>query len=299
MDGNGPSRYTLDVSKMQMFFMDYSWYGAGTIRWGLRGADGRVTYVHKAPNNNLNYEAYLRSGNLPARYQTITQPPYTQLSSSLSISETSMSVISTVGFPISGTLSIRSGSVYEYINYAGTGSTTFNNLTRGKIGNVSNALTTTVAVGSNSVVVSSATNLQVGQRVFSTSSAFPDGTFITAINGTTLTLSQAALIANPTIQCTPMGSANSSSFTFATLDPTIVELAYPTFAPSLSHWGTSVIMDGNFDDDKSLLFTYGQTVSSSLAVNQTRELFSILVSPYVVNGIHATFDSFELVHGKK
>ena len=163
MDGNGPSGYVLDLSKMQMFFIDYSWYGAGTIRWGLRGLDGRVTYVHKAPNNNLNYEAYLRSGNLPARYQTITQPPYTQLSASLGAASSSLSVISTNGFPSIGTLSIRSGSLYEYVNYSGTGSTTFNNLVRGQAGA---SPTSTIAVGSNSAVVSSATGLQIGQRMW-------------------------------------------------------------------------------------------------------------------------------------
>ena len=296
MDGNGPSGYVLDLSKMQMFFIDFSWYGAGAIRWGLRGADGRVTYVHRIANNNTNYEAYLRSGNLPGRYQTITQPPYTQLSASLLINDTSMSVATTSGFPASGTLSIRSGSLYEYINYSGTGSNTFNNLIRGKSGDVTNTLTTTVSVGSNSVVVSNATNLQVGQRVFSTSNAFPDGTFITAIAGNTLTVSQAALIANPTIIVPPMGTASSASFNYSQLDPTIVELAYPTFAPALSHWGTSVIMDGKFDDDKSLLFTYGQTVSSSLATNQTKALFSIRVSPSVDNGIPASFGARELVN---
>ena len=292
MDGNGSSGFNLDLSKMQMFFIDYSWYGAGTIRWGLRGTDGRVTYVHKAPNNNLNYEAYLRSGNLPARYQSITQPPYTQLSASLGANSSSLSVISTVGFPPTGTLSIRSGSLYEYINYSGTGSTAFNNLTRGQVGAT---VTSTIAVGSNSAIVSSATNLQVGQRVATTNGAFPDGTFITAINGTTVTLSQAALIANPTIIAAPMGGP-SSSFNYSATDPTIVELAYPTFAPALSHWGTSVIMDGNFDDDKSLLFTYGQTVSSSLAVGQTKALFSIRVSPSVDNGIPAAFGARELVN---
>jgi hypothetical protein len=292
MDGNGPSGFNLDLSKMQMFFIDYSWYGAGTIRWGLRGADGRVTYVHKAPNNNLNYEAYLRSGNLPARYQSITQPPYTQLSASLGANSSSLSVISTVGFPPTGTLSIRSGSLYEYINYSGTGSNVFNNLIRGTVGA---SPTSTIAIGSNSAIVSSATNLQVGQRVATTNGAFPDGTFITAINGTTVTLSQAALIANPTIIAAPMGGP-SSSFNYSATDPTIVELAYPTFAPALSHWGTSVIMDGNFDDDKSLLFTYGQTVSSSLAVNQTKALFSIRVSPSVDNGIPAEFGARELVN---
>jgi hypothetical protein len=296
MDGNGPSGYTLDLSKMQMFFIDYSWYGAGAIRWGLRGADGRVTYVHKIANNNANYEAYMRSGNLPGRYQTVTQPPYTQLSASLGADSSSLSVVSTIGFPPTGTLSIRSGSLYEYINYSGTGSTAFNNLTRGKVGNTSNTLTTTVAVGSNSAIVSSATNLQVGQRVFSTASAFPDGTFITAINGTTLTLSQAALGANPTIIVPPMGTAASSSFNFLANDPTIVELAYPTFAPALSHWGTSVIMDGKFDDDKSLLFTYGQSGSINLPTGSTSALFSIRVAPSVDNGLPAAFGARELVN---
>jgi hypothetical protein len=296
MDGNGPSGYNLDLTKMQMFFVDFSWYGAGAIRWGLRGADGRVTYVHRIANNNANYEAYMRSGNLPARYQTLTQPPVTQLSASLLVSDVSMSVASTVGFPPTGTLSIRSGSLYEYINYSGTGSNTFNNLTRGKVGDVSNTLTTTVIAGSNIATVASTANLQVGQRVFSTASAFPDGTFITAISASTITLSQASLIANPTIIVPPMGTAASSSFNYLQLDPTIVELAYPTFAPALSHWGTSVIMDGKFDDDKSLLFTYGQSGSINLPTGSTAALFSIRVSPSVDNGLPAAFGARELTN---
>jgi hypothetical protein len=296
MDGNGPSGYTLDLSKMQMFFIDFSWYGAGSIRWGLRGQDGRVTYVHRVANNNTNYEAYLRSGNLPGRYQTITQPPYTQLSSSLGLNDASMSVVTTSGFPAVGTLSIRSGSLYEYINYSGSTATQFTNLTRGKEGNVNNTLTSTVAVGSNSVVVSSAAGLQVGQRVITTNNAFPDGTFITAISGTTLTLSQAALLANPNLIIPPLGSGTSASFNFVQTDPTIVELAYPSFAPSLSHWGTSVIMDGKFDDDKSLLFTYGQNTQTVITSGSTAALFSIRVSPSVDNGIPAAFGARELVN---
>jgi hypothetical protein len=201
-------------------------------------------------------------------------------------------VISTAGFPASGTLSIRSGSLYEYVNYSGTGSNVFNSLTRGQAGA---SPTSTISVGSNSAVVSSATGLQIGQRVATTNGAFPDGTFITNISGTTVTLSQAALLANPTIIAAPMG-VTASAFNFSATDPTIVELAYPTFAPALSHWGTSVIMDGNFDDDKSLLFTYGQVTSSSLAVGQTRALFSIRVSPSVDNGIPAAFGARELVN---
>ena len=44
LDGTGPSGYTIDLTKMQMFYIDYSWYGAGFIRFGVRGPDGNVVY---------------------------------------------------------------------------------------------------------------------------------------------------------------------------------------------------------------------------------------------------------------
>jgi hypothetical protein len=292
MDGTGPSGYNLDLSKMQMFFIDYTWYGAGTIRWGLRGTEGRITYVHRAPQNNLNQESWMRTGNLPARYESSTIPPITALSASLASGGTTLFVSSSTGFPVSGTLLIRNSNQYEYINYTGTGSTSFTGLTRGQSGSA--ALALTIGIGQNTGSVTGSANLQVGQRIIS-SSAFPDGTFITNIAGTTLTLSQASTATNPIVIAAPMGGQNLP-FTYSSTSPTSVELAYPTFAPSISHWGTSVIMDGKFDDDKSLLFTYGQVVSSSLAVGQTKALFSIRVAPSVDNGIPAAFGARELVN---
>ena len=292
MDGTGPSGYNVDLSRMQMFFIDYTWYGAGTIRWGLRGTEGRITYVHRAPQNNLNQESWMRTGNLPARYESNTTPPITPLSASLASGATTLFVSSSNGFPVSGTLLIRNSNQYEYVNYTGTGSTSFTGLTRGQSGSA--ALALTIGVGQNTGSVTGSANLQVGQRIIS-SSAFPDGTFITNINGTTLTLSQASTATNPIVVAAPMGGQNLP-FTYSATAPTSVELAYPTFAPSISHWGTSVIMDGRFDDDKSLLFTYGQIASSSLAVGQTRALFSIRVSPSVDNGIPAAFGARELVN---
>ena len=293
MDGNGPSGYNLDLSKMQMFFVDYAWYGAGTARYGLRGTNGQIQYVHRAAQNNVNTEAYLRSGNLPARYESSTIPPYTTLSASFTNTATSMSVASVAGFPISGTLLVRSASVYEYVNYVGTGSNTFNTLTRGQAGN--SALALTVAIGSNSATVGSTTGLQIGQRIIS-SSAFPDGTFISNISGTTLTLSQAATVANPTVVAAPMGAIQATTFNYSASAPIAVELAFPTFAPSLSHWGTSAIMDGRFDDDKSLLFTYGQTGSTNIPTGSSIALFSIRVSPSVDNGLSAAFGARELIN---
>jgi hypothetical protein len=68
-DGSGRSGFILDINRMQMAYMDYAWYGAGKVRFGFKGRDGHVMYVHEFIHNNRETEAYLRSGNLPARYE--------------------------------------------------------------------------------------------------------------------------------------------------------------------------------------------------------------------------------------
>jgi hypothetical protein len=68
-DGTGPSGYNLNLNKIQMAYMDYSWYGAGKIRFGFKDTFGKVIYVHEFIHNNVLDEAYMRSGNLPARYE--------------------------------------------------------------------------------------------------------------------------------------------------------------------------------------------------------------------------------------
>jgi hypothetical protein len=293
-DGTGPSGYNIDLTKMQMFYMDYSWYGAGFIRWGFRGPDGNVLYCHKVINNNVNTEAYMRSGNLPARYESESRPPTTQITATLGSSDTTVGVTSTAGFAPSGTLCIRNAEIYEYVNYAGITTNSFTGLTRGRSGTASLALT--VASGSN-VATATTTNLQVGQRVISsTGLGIPEGTYISAIGSGTITLSQAATAANPTVAAVPMGAASGQTFTFSATDPTAVEFAFPTYGPSISHWGTSVIMDGRFDDDKSLVFIYGQSTGTTVGANATRALFSIRVSPSVDNGISAAFGARDLIN---
>ena len=246
-------------------------------------------------NNNTNREAYMRSGNLPGRYESNTIPPATTLTSTLTNVATSMAVASTDGFPVSGTLMIKSASVFEFVNYEGTSSTTFTNLIRARSG--SDALPLTVAVGSNTATFAGGftSSLQVGMRVIS-ASAFPEGTFISSLSGTTMTLSQAATQANPTVVAFAMGQRSPQTFTYSASAPISVELAYPTYGPSISHWGTSVIMDGRYDDDKSLVFTYGQTSPIALPSGSTRALMSIRVSPSVDNGVPAAFGARELTN---
>jgi len=293
-DGTGPSGYNIDLTKMQMFYIDYSWYGAGFIRWGFRGPTGDIIYCHKVANNNVNTEAYMRSGNLPARYESESRPPTTYINTTLGASDTIVGVASTAGFPTSGTLVIRNAETYEYVNYTGIGTTAFTGLTRGKSGNAS--LSLTVASGSN-VAAGTTTNLQVGQRILGAGgTSFPDGTYISALGVGTVYLSQAATATNPTVVAAPMGATAGVAFTYSPTDPTAVELAFPTYGPSISHWGTSVIMDGRFDDDKSLVFVYGQSNALAIGSSSTRALFSIRVAPSVDNGISAGFGARELVN---
>lgn len=305
MDGTGPSGYNIDLSKMQMFYIDYSWYGAGFVRWGVRAADGNVTYVHKMSNNNVNQEAYMRSGNLPARYESITTPPYTYVTASIGTTDTTIAVASTADFPAASasnpqTVVIRPSSTtnnasraIEFINYTGKTTTTLTGVTRAQAG-----ITTvsTVASGSNSASVTSATGIQVGQRAINAN--LPEGTFVTKINGTTITLSQAATgaISAANIIFAPMGASTGQAYTYSATSPVSIELAYPTYSPSISHWGTSVIMDGRYDDDKSLLFTYGQRSTVAVAAGATRALMSIRVAPSVDNGVASAFGTRELIN---
>jgi hypothetical protein len=260
MDGLGPSGYDLDLTKMQMFYIDYSWYGAGYIRWGLRGVDGNITYIHKMPNNNVNAEAYMRSGNVPARYESNTFAKTTKITQNVLTTSTTINVKSTDGFAESGTLMVRSGTVYEYINYTGKTATTFTGAVREKSGATINV---TIAAGSNLGSVSSITGIQVGQRVVHPN--FPDNTYVAQIDGAVIKFNTAALIANPTnVIFSPMATGQAQAFSYSAATPVSVEQAFPTFSAAISHWGTSVIMDGGFDDDKSLVFTFGQTKATTI-----------------------------------
>jgi hypothetical protein len=294
-DGTGFTGYELDLNRMQMFYIDYSWYGAGAIRWGFRATDGEITYVHKEVNNNVNLEAYMRSGNLPARYETNTVPVYTKITSTLASDATSLSVASTASFNGSGTITVRTGSQVETMNYSSKNATTFLGLTRARTGNASVNLTILSGSSVGTVVdVGDLADVQVGQRVISPS--FPVGTFVTDISGSEITFSKAATTANPTaVVFAPMSSVDQT-FTYSETAPVIVENAYPEFSPTVSHWGTSVIMDGGYDDDKSLVFTYGQRSVVTINVGETRSLFSIRIAPSVDNGITAAFGGREIVN---
>ena len=72
-DGSGKFGYLLDLSRIQMCYADYSWYGAGKIRFGFKDQNAEVKYVHEFIHNNSFTEAYFRSGNIPVRYEAYTE----------------------------------------------------------------------------------------------------------------------------------------------------------------------------------------------------------------------------------
>jgi hypothetical protein len=69
-DGTGDQGFQIDVNKILMYYVDYAWYGAGTIRFGVKDENGEVKYLHRFVHGNNKIESYFRSGNLPVRYES-------------------------------------------------------------------------------------------------------------------------------------------------------------------------------------------------------------------------------------
>jgi len=84
---------------MQMLGIEYSWYGAGYVTWMCRGQDGRMIHAHRRPNNNLNNEAYMRSGNLPARYEAANDTPISALNGAIDDSQTTITLVDATDYP--------------------------------------------------------------------------------------------------------------------------------------------------------------------------------------------------------
>jgi hypothetical protein len=59
---------TLDWTKLQMLWMEYAWYGAGALRWGVL-LNGEAYILHEVGTGNTYTQAWARTGNLPVRYE--------------------------------------------------------------------------------------------------------------------------------------------------------------------------------------------------------------------------------------
>jgi hypothetical protein len=245
MDGTGPSGVNINLSKMQMFYIDYSWYGAGAIRFGFKDQNGEVIYCHRMTHANVKTEAYMRSGNMPARYESASDAPKTLLGATLSDSATTITVDSTTAFPSTGILVItapgNTAQAIEYVSYTGKTATTFTGVTRAK----------------TDVVV------------------------------------------NPVTGGTGGGAATGQTFTYSATAPIPVVLYTRQVATGTSHWGSSVIMDGGYDDDKSFIFQSGMRNSLTVPTGDATKDFALLslrLAPSVDNGVVGSLGQRELIN---
>jgi hypothetical protein len=70
LDGTGASGLTLDLTKAQIIQIDFEWLGVGRVRWGFV-IDGNIIYVHAENHANKLATVYMRSPNLPLRYEIV------------------------------------------------------------------------------------------------------------------------------------------------------------------------------------------------------------------------------------
>jgi hypothetical protein len=286
-DGTGASGYTLDLTRMQMWYIDYSWYGAGVVRYGFRGTKGQITYVTQIQNNNVQFEAYMRSGNMAAHYESNGQSPITQLSASLSTGGTTTLsaaiAVDAVTVPITSTTNFNSAGVAligtEYIYYTGISGSSLIGCTRGYGSTVARAYASGTAIGPSSIDIDNGAGFA------------PSGSVKVQASGNSGAIEYIAYAGNDGsflygLTRGQTGGAAATAFTYSATAPVAVEFASPDTVPSLSHWGSSVIMDGSFNDDKSLIFNYGTNSQLTLATSTTQvtPIIALRIAPSVDNG---------------
>ena len=215
-DGTGPSGYVFDVSRMQMIGIQYSWYAAGFIEFMIRGADGKFIFLHRIRNSNVNTEAYMRTANLPVRYEVENSSARSKLKTTINSSATSITLVDASRFPTSGTVFIDN----EIITYTNKSGDTLTGCTR----------------------AASLSNFVSGlNRSFTGSTA----------------ATHAAGVGVILISC--------------------------TLTPTISHWGSALLTDGLFDEDRGYIFSY---TAAAVSVTTTRQTaFMIRLAPSVSNAL--------------
>ena len=236
INGSGPSGYNVNLTLMQMLGIQYTWYGAGFVDFMIRGVNGAWTMVHRMQNNNANEEAYMRTGNMPVRYEIVNESAvaYSNLATTMAASgETYITLADTPTYwPNTGTVMIDN----EMIFYSDKNTTT--------------------------------KQLTVGTRA---------ATLVYNIADVNKTFSAGA------------AAIHTAGVT--------VNLISCTCSPSLTHWGSAFIMDGQFDQDRGYFFNYQLNFTTTLTAGATpTPLFFIRLSPSVSNGIVGDIGARDLLN---
>jgi hypothetical protein len=296
-DGNGASGYNLDLTRMQMWFIDYSWYGAGVIRYGIRTTKGNINYVFQIQNNNLQFEAYMRSGNMAAHYESNGLSPVTILSSNLSsgtttlsaaisTTATSIALTSSSSFPATGVMATGT----ELIYYSGISGNTLLNCIRGFGGTLAATHASGDTATPSSIDIADCSRFPPSGTIKVSAAGASGATEYIAYTG-----NDGSLLYGLTRAQTG-GAASATAFTYSVTAPVSVEFVSPDTVPSLAHWGSSVIMDGQFNDDKSLIFNYGTTANLNIPAGATVPVIAIRIAPSVDNGQVGLLGNKEIIN---
>lgn len=68
-DGTGVSSLELAVDKLNLYWIDYAWLGAGQVRFGIYSGDGTRHVLHRFENAGASVVPYMKRGNLPFRLE--------------------------------------------------------------------------------------------------------------------------------------------------------------------------------------------------------------------------------------
>ena len=232
IDGTGISGYAINLNKMQMLGISFSWYGAGFIDFMCRGGDGNMILVHRMKQNNINDEAYMRTANTAVRYQAINESARDRLAATMTSTQDTIVLNDARRFPSTGGVVLVEN---EYISYTGKAGNNLTGCTR--------AATFTMFVGGSN-------------------KSFSGGPAAVHLVG---------------------NGFNS------------VTLITCTCSPIINHWGSSYIMDGNFDTDRGYYFNYAET-AVPLSANQSKTVFFLRLAPSVSNSIAGNFGDRDLIN---
>ena len=217
---------------MQMLGISFSWYGAGFIDFMLRGPDGNMILAHRMKQNNINDEAYMRTGNSTVRYQAINESARDRLATAMNSSVTSIDLYDASRFPATGgTIMVDN----EVMTYTGKNVNTLTGLTRG-------------------------------------------ASFQMFVGGSNKTFTGGAAASH----------AIGNGYTAVTLISC-------TCSPIVNHWGSSYIMDGNYDSDRGYYFNYA-AVNQAFTASQSKTVFFLRLAPSVSNSIAGAFGDRDLIN---
>ena len=69
LDGNGKSNLNIDVTKGNIYYIDFQWLGAGRVRFGVILPDGSKQVMHVVEHVSTANLPYMRTGTLPIRIE--------------------------------------------------------------------------------------------------------------------------------------------------------------------------------------------------------------------------------------